>query len=106
MIPRASVPTSTQPAAADRATLLHGLTARDLERVALALEAELAASTRSVYASAWRQWEAWCRSRGLEALPAHPEAICAYLAEGTWVRLAHGDPGRRSGSLSAAATCE
>jgi hypothetical protein len=87
---RASVPASPQPAAADRAQLLHGLTARDLERVALALEAELAASTRSVYASAWGQWEAWCRRRGLEALLADPEAICAYLAERAEARLGDG----------------
>ncbi|HZK36787.1 MAG TPA: hypothetical protein VFC57_07545, partial [Aeromicrobium sp.] len=40
---------------------LPGLTARDAERVATALEANIAASTRTVYASAWRQWEAWCR---------------------------------------------
>jgi hypothetical protein len=70
--------------------LLHGLTARDLERVALALEAELAASTRSVYTSAWRQWEAWCRNRGLVALPADPEAICAYLAERAEAGLSYG----------------
>ena len=51
--PRHSAPTHGLP----------GLTARDAERVAAALEAELAASTRIVYASAWRQWEEWCAPR-------------------------------------------
>lgn len=67
-----------------------GLTAEDLERVAVALEAELAASTRKVYLSAWRQWEAWCRTRGVVALPAAPEAVCAYLAERAEAGLGYG----------------
>ena len=67
-----------------------GLTARDAERIAAAVEAELAASTRIVYASAWRQWEAWCRSRGVTALPAPPEAVAAYLAERAEAGLSYG----------------
>jgi integrase len=58
-----------------------GLTARDAERVAAAIEAELAGSTRVVYASAWRRWEAWCQIRGISAVPSQPEAVAAYLAE-------------------------
>lgn len=58
-----------------------GLTARDAERVAAALEAEIAASTRHVYDWAWGKWEAWCDTRGLPALPARPDALAAYLAE-------------------------
>jgi hypothetical protein len=49
---------------------IDGLTARDAERVAAAIVAELAASTRNVYASAWRQWEAWCIARGVTSMPA------------------------------------
>ena len=67
-----------------------GLTARDAERIAAAVEAELAASTRIVYASAWRQWEAWCRSRGVTARPAPPEAVAAYLAERAEAGLSYG----------------
>lgn len=63
------------------APVLPGLTVRDAERVASALEANLAASTRTVYASAWRQWEKWAAKRGIPALPASPEAIAAFLAE-------------------------
>lgn len=58
-----------------------GLTARDAARVAAAVEAEIAASTRIVYASAWRKWEEWCGVRGITAMPCHPDALAAYLAE-------------------------
>jgi integrase len=57
------------------------LTASDAERIATAIEAELAPSTREMYASAWRQWERWCRGRGINAMPAAPEALAAFLAE-------------------------
>ena len=58
-----------------------GLTASDAERIATAVEAELAASTRGTYACGWRQWERWCRGRGIPPLPAPPEAVAAFLAE-------------------------
>jgi hypothetical protein len=57
------------------------LTASDAERIATAIEAELAPSTREMYAGAWRQWERWCRGRGLDPLPAAPEALAAFLTE-------------------------
>ena len=49
-----------------------GLTANDVDRIAAAIDAELAESTRTAYASAWRQWDAWCRGRDLVPLPAAP----------------------------------
>lgn len=52
-----------------RPPVLVGLTADDLELVPVALEADLAACIRKVYLSAWRQWEAWCRTHGVVALP-------------------------------------
>lgn len=58
-----------------------GLTARDAARVAAAIEAELAPSTRIVYASAWHKWEEWCEARGIVAMPSDPDALAAYLAE-------------------------
>lgn len=67
--------TSTLPISAE------GLTVRDAERIALALEANLAPSTLSVYDCAWNQWTRWCKQRGLPALPATPESVAAYLAE-------------------------
>ncbi len=39
------------------------LTASDAERIATAIEAELAASTRATYDCAWRQWDRWCQGR-------------------------------------------
>jgi hypothetical protein len=38
-------------------------------------------STRTAYASAWRQWEAWCRGQDLVPLPTAPEPLAAFLAE-------------------------
>jgi hypothetical protein len=58
-----------------------GLTAADAERIATAVEAELAASTCETYACGWRQWERWCRGRDINPLPAPPEAVAAFLAE-------------------------
>jgi integrase len=57
------------------------LTAGDAERIATAIEAELAASTRETYECAWRQWARWCHGRGISPLPAPPEALAAFLAE-------------------------
>lgn len=57
------------------------LTAVDAERIAIAIEAELAPSTRETYACGWRQWARWCQGRGIAALPAPPEALAAFLTE-------------------------
>jgi len=57
------------------------LTALDAERIAAAVDAELAASTRETYACGWRQWEHWCWGRGIQPLRAAPEAIAAFLTE-------------------------
>jgi integrase len=67
-----------------------GLTVRDAERIALALEADLAPSTRQVYACAWRLWVRWCHERDLAPIPAAPEAIAAYLAERADAGYCHG----------------
>ena len=37
-------------------------------------------NTIRAYESDWRQFEAWCDERGLEALPARAEAVATYLA--------------------------
>ncbi|WP_169799247.1 tyrosine-type recombinase/integrase [Nocardioides jensenii] len=57
------------------------LTTADAERIATAIEAELAPSTRATYDCAWRQWERWCQGRGINPLPAPPDALAAFLAE-------------------------
>jgi integrase len=62
----------------------------DLQRIAAAIDAELAQSTRTTYASGWRSWEAWCRRRGLGPLPAEPDALAAYLTERADAGLCNG----------------
>jgi integrase len=58
-----------------------GLTEDDAVRISAALAATHAASTRKVYAFAWRRWVRWCAGRGIVAFPAEPAAVCAYLTE-------------------------
>ena len=43
-------------------------------------EAEKALATRAAYASDWRDFAAWCASRGATALPAHQGIVAAYLS--------------------------
>jgi len=72
---------STTPAEPPLARARVPLTARDAERIAAAVEAEIAASTRETYACGWRQWERWCRGRRIQPLPAPPAAIAAFLTD-------------------------
>lgn len=39
-----------------------------------------AANTIRAYASDWKQFEGWCDERGVDPLPARPEAVATYLA--------------------------
>lgn len=39
-----------------------------------------AANTLRAYLSDWNQFEGWCDERGLDPLPARPEAVATYLA--------------------------
>lgn len=41
-----------------------GLTVEDAQRIAAALSAAHADSTRATYAHMWRVWERWCTHRG------------------------------------------
>jgi site-specific recombinase XerD len=54
--------------------------APDLTRAAGWAREEKAAATRRAYRSDFRIFEAWCRRRGVSALPASPEAVAAFLA--------------------------
>lgn len=58
-----------------------GLTNADAERIATAIAAARTDATRHVYALIWAQWERWCTTRGVAALPGDPLALCAYLTE-------------------------
>src|SRR5262245_33564015 len=44
-------------------------------------KASKAKATQEAYASDFRILESWCRSRGLSALPATAESLCAFLAD-------------------------
>jgi integrase len=54
--------------------------ALDLTRAAELAREEKAAATRRAYRSDFRIFEAWCRSHGVNALPAPPESVAAFLA--------------------------
>jgi site-specific recombinase XerD len=54
--------------------------APDLTRAAELAREEKAAATRRAYRSDFRIFEAWCRGRGVSALPAIPESVAAFLA--------------------------
>jgi integrase len=69
------------PPAPDHLELPVGLRVEEAVRIADAITASHAESTRTMYDWAWSQWERWCASRGVAALPAEPALICAYLTE-------------------------
>ena len=84
LAPGGSVPLADLPRGLPWGTptgLPRGLTLDDALRVAAAVDAAHAESTRTVYAHAWRVWERWCTSRGICSLPAEPAALSAYLVE-------------------------
>ena len=72
-----------------------GLTEVDAARIATAISAARAESTRALYAHAWSQWARWCAARGIPALPGDPLALCAYLT-------ARAAEGRAMGTLDLA----
>ena len=58
-----------------------GLTVADAVRIATAISAGRADSTRALYGYAWHRWEQWCAVRAAVPLPATPATVCAYLTE-------------------------
>ena len=50
-------------------------------RVASAIEAEHSANTMRAYRSAWNAWQAWADEHEVDALPASPAYVAAYLTE-------------------------
>jgi site-specific recombinase XerD len=64
-----------------RADLWTGLNDDDANRIASALAATHADTTRKAYAHAWSQWLRWCAARGIVPFPAEPAPVCAYLTE-------------------------
>jgi len=44
-------------------------------------QASKSANTRRAYKSDWSQWATWCEAQGIVSMPAHPQSVCAYLAD-------------------------
>ena len=53
------------------------LTTAEIDATMAYAEAEKALATREAYASDWRDFAAWCASRGATALPAHVGIVAA-----------------------------
>lgn len=66
------------PAAASSET---ALTRTDAFRIQTAIQASRAPNTRRAYRQQWDRFAAWMEGRGLDPLPASPEAVAAYLAD-------------------------
>jgi site-specific recombinase XerD len=62
------------------ATALPALPAEDIERAVNFARQNKAESTRKAYRSDFASFSVWCNARGVEALPATPETVAAYLA--------------------------
>ena len=60
---------------------LQGLDALDAHRIREAVDAARAPATRRTYRSLWSAFADWGAGRGIEVLPATPEAVAAFLAE-------------------------
>ena len=56
------------------------LTVAEIDSAIGYAENEKSAATRQAYASDWRDFAAWCGSRGATALPAHQGIVAAYLS--------------------------
>jgi integrase len=92
--------TTPQTAATRPAALPADLTVDEAVRIADAITAAHADSTRTVYAWAWSQWERWCAGRGATAMPAEPAMICAYLTERAAAGLSVGTIDLACGAIS------
>ena len=69
---------STMPMAARSVA---ALSPGDVERVRAAINSSSAPNTRKNYRSQWAMFERWAAARQVDALPADPELVAAYLAE-------------------------
>jgi len=65
----------------------------ELEAAASYAERSHAPATRTAYGSAWRGFAAWCNARDIDALPAAPQTLAAWLA-------ARADAGIKPASIS------
>src|SRR5215467_12500960 len=64
----------------DRVEPLPALPTVDTDRAAAFARQDKAPATRKAYRSDFAGFQAWCTTRGVDALPAIPETVAAYLA--------------------------
>ncbi len=57
-----------------------GLTGGDIQRIGRTLDQSVSQNTRTMYASAWRSFQAWTGARGVLAMPASPALVAGYLS--------------------------
>jgi integrase family protein with SAM-like domain len=70
-----------------------------LELAADFAKASKARATQTAYASDFRIFEVWCRARGISALPASAESLCAFLADEAAVGRRASTLGRRLAAI-------
>src|SRR5437764_569040 len=73
--------------------------APDLTRAAELAREEKAAATRRAYGSDFRIFQAWCRDRGVSALPAPAESVAAFLAHDVGTGTRPSTLGRRVAAI-------
>ena len=71
---------SALPALAIEQPAVPALPVADLEAAAEYARQEKAPATRAAYRSDFASFRAWCAGKGVDALPAAPESVAAYLA--------------------------
>lgn len=71
----------TSATADPEAALRDWLTEDDASRIAMAMDAAYAETTRTVYDFAWRRFVCWCTGRGIVPFPTDPAAVCTYLVD-------------------------
>ena len=65
----------------------HDTNTLDVESPVAGIAARIAASfainpnTRRAYGAGWARWQAWALHHGTPSVPAHPQAVSAYLNE-------------------------
>ena len=66
------------------------------------LQASKAGNTIRAYRSDWEDFGRWCEANGVQALPAAPEAVCAYLSSMVTASKKYSTIARRVASISKA----
>ena len=81
------------------APLIPQLLDEEVEATRAYVAAARAPATRRAYASDWRIFLAWCDARGMEALPAAPEAVAIFLSAEAQAGVRPSTIGRRLAAI-------